>query len=61
MADFKNEFSWSYSRDNLFQECKREYYYNYYGSWGGWEKNKADEITRTLYVLKNLQNRWQQW
>lgn len=59
MADFKNEFSWSYSRDNLFKECKREYYYNYYGSWGGWEKNKADDITRTLYVLKNLQNRWQ--
>lgn len=59
MADFKNKFSWSYSRDNLFKECKREYYYNYYGSWSGWEKNKADEITRTLYVLKNLQNRWQ--
>ena len=59
MADFKNEFSWSYSRDNLFKECKREYYYNYYGSWGGWEKDKVEEVTRTLYVLKNLQNRWQ--
>jgi len=59
LADFKNEFSWSYSRDNLFKECKREYYYNYYGSWGGWERDKADEVTRTLYVLKNLQNRWQ--
>ena len=59
MADFKNEFSWSYSRDNLFKECKREYYYNYYGSWGGWDKDKSDSVTRTLYVLKNLQNRWQ--
>jgi hypothetical protein len=59
MGDFKNEFSWSYSRDVLFNECKREYYYNYYGSWGGWDKNKADNVTRTLYVLKNLQNRWQ--
>jgi CRISPR/Cas system-associated exonuclease Cas4 (RecB family) len=59
LAVFKNEFSWSYSRDNLFKECKREYYYNYYGSWGGWERDKADEVTRTLYVLKNLQNRWQ--
>ncbi|MEM7009260.1 MAG: PD-(D/E)XK nuclease family protein [Thermodesulfobacteriota bacterium] len=59
MADFKNEFSWSYSRDNLFQECRREYYYNYYGSWGGWDIERADSLTRTLYVLKNLQNRWQ--
>jgi hypothetical protein len=59
MSDFKNEFSWSVSRDALFKECKRKYYYNYYGSWGGWDKNHADETTRTLYVLKNLQNRWQ--
>ncbi|MEW6143713.1 MAG: PD-(D/E)XK nuclease family protein [Thermodesulfobacteriota bacterium] len=59
MSDFKNEFSWSVSRDSLFKECKRKYYYNYYGSWGGWDKNHQDETTRTLYVLKNLQNRWQ--
>ena len=56
MSDFKNNFSWSVSRDNLFRECKRKYYYNYYGSWGGWERDTADEVTRTLYVLKNLQN-----
>ena len=59
MADFKNEFSWSPSRKALFEECERKYYYNYYGSWGGWSKDKADYISRTLYVLKNLQNRWQ--
>ena len=58
MADFKNEFSWSVSRNNLFDECKRKYYYNYYGSWGGWDKNSSDEIVRELYVLKNLQMRW---
>ena len=56
MSDFKNNFSWSISRDSLFRECKRKYYYNYYGSWGGWERDKADKVTRTLYVLKNLQN-----
>lgn len=56
MSDFKNNFSWSISRDSLFKECKRKYYYNYYGSWGGWERDKADKVTRTLYVLKNLQN-----
>ena len=55
MSDFKNNFSWSVSRDSLFKECRRKYYYNYYGSWGGWDRNKADEVTRTLYVLKNLQ------
>jgi len=59
LRDFKNEFSWSTSRDSLFEECRRKYYYHYYGSWGGWDKNKADDVTRTLYVLKNLQSRWQ--
>jgi hypothetical protein len=56
MATLTNDFSWSASRDTLFEECKRKYYYNYYGSWGGWEKDRADNVTRTLYVLKNLQN-----
>ncbi len=59
MSDFKNEFSWSVSRDSLFKECRRKYYYNYYGSWGGWDKHHRDKTTRILYVLKNLQNRWQ--
>ncbi|NIT13625.1 MAG: hypothetical protein GTN99_05105 [Candidatus Dadabacteria bacterium] len=54
--EFKNEFSWSFSRDSMFNECKRKYYYNYYGSWEGWKKDSADEVTRTLYVLKNLVN-----
>ena len=58
MSDFKNNFSWSISRDSLFKECKRKYYYNYYGSWGGWERDKADKVTRILYVLKSLQNIW---
>lgn len=57
MAEFKNEFSWSFSRDNLFRDCKRKYFYNYYGSWEGWKKDSIDEVTRTLYVLKNLVNR----
>jgi len=59
MSDFKNEFSWSVSRDSLFRECRRKYYYNYYGYWGGWDKNHPDKSRRILYVLKNLQNRWQ--
>ena len=59
MPDLVNEFSWSRSRDNLFQECRRKYFYHYYGAWGGWEAD-APKDARTLYVLKQLSSR-QQW
>lgn len=59
MAELKNEFSWSKSRAQCFEECPRQYYYRYYGSWGGWD-SRADARTRTLYILKQLQSR-QQW
>ncbi len=59
MAELANEFSWSRSRDNTFQECRRKYYYHYYGSWGGWSA-EADPAVRRLYVLKQLSSR-QQW
>ena len=52
MTDFKNKFSWSISQDRTFQTCKRKYYLNRYGSWGGWEK-EAEELTRKIYILKN--------
>ena len=57
MSSFKNEFSWSISRDRVFQTCPRQYYFNYYGYWGGWEIN-APERTRRIYVLKQLKNRY---
>ncbi len=53
MADLVNELSWSASRDHAFRECRRAYYYTYYGAWGGWEKS-APPSTRKLYILKNL-------
>jgi hypothetical protein len=59
MPELANEFSWSRSRDNTFQECKRRYYYHYYGSWGGWEAGVAADIRR-LYILKQLASR-QMW
>jgi len=59
MPDLTNEFSWSRSRDSLFQECRRKYFYHYYGAWAGWEAD-APEEARTLYVLKQLSSR-QQW
>ncbi len=55
-----NELTWSVSRDRLFRQCRRAYYYNYYGSWGGWDAAAADERTRRIYILKNIQslNMW---
>ena len=51
--EFKNDFSWSFSRDNVFNTCKRKYYYSYYGSWGGWNKD-ADELSKKLYMLNKM-------
>ena len=53
MAQLTNDFTWSKSRHEKFEECLRAYYYQYYGSWGGWEAAHGSEI-RELYVLKKL-------
>ena len=53
----KNEFSWSVSRDRVFQACPRQYFFNYYGYWGGWESD-APKRTRQIYILKKLKNRY---
>ncbi len=55
MATFRNEFSWSASRDRLFRSCPRAYYYNYYAYWNGWSY-KADAKTKLIYRLKKLQS-----
>ncbi|MFH1762488.1 MAG: PD-(D/E)XK nuclease family protein [bacterium] len=52
----KNEFSWSKSREQMFRECLRKYYYNYYLSWNGWESDCSPEV-RKSYVLKQLKSR----
>jgi hypothetical protein len=59
VPELTNDFSWSRSRDGVFSECKRRYYYHYYGSWGGWDASAAEEVRR-LYVLKQLASR-QMW
>ena len=51
--DLVNNFSWSFSRDSLFKQCQRAYYYNYYGYWLGWDK-KADQSCKDAYRLKNI-------
>ena len=56
MSELANTFSWSRSRDVMFHECRRKYFYHYYGAWGGWEPDAPPEIRR-LYVLKQLTGR----
>ncbi len=51
--DLENTFSWSVTRAQLFRNCRRAYYYTYYGSWGGWSASAPERI-RLLYRLKNL-------
>lgn len=53
MAELTNTFSWSPSRARLFQTCRRAYYFNHYGMWGGWS-SRAPERARLAYRLKQL-------
>lgn len=52
-----NDFSWSRSRHEKLTECLRAYYFQYYASWGGWDR-QAPEEAKTLYTLKKLGNRY---
>ncbi len=49
------EWSWSQSRDGLFQECRRKYYYHYYQSHNGWLRD-SEQPARVAYRLKQLTN-----
>ncbi len=55
MGKLINRFSWSPSRDRLYRNCARAYYFNYYGSWGGWERD-APAPARLAYRLKQMTN-----
>jgi hypothetical protein len=55
MGNFPNRppFSWSKSRNELFEKCQRAYWYQYYGYWNGW-KLSTPGIARKAYFLRNL-------
>jgi len=55
MKKLKSELTWSFSRDRLFNECRRAYFYHYYASWGGWEAS-ASQFCRKAYILKNMRS-----
>jgi hypothetical protein len=48
-----NTFSWSLSRQQMFNDCRRQYYLNYYGAWGGWA-DEAPSPARLAYRLKQI-------
>jgi len=56
-AKLENLFSWSKSRHEKFSSCERAYFYHYYLSWGGWEKEAPPRV-KALYRLKKLTNRY---
>lgn len=57
----RNNCCWSSSREVTFNECKKKYWYSYYGAWEGWPLNYRDARTEVnplsayLYRLKNMQ------
>jgi CRISPR/Cas system-associated exonuclease Cas4 (RecB family) len=55
MADIANEFAFSWSRQRMFYQCARKLYWQYYGSWNGWEAD-APVVSRTAYRLKQLKS-----
>lgn len=44
---------WSHTRDEIFRDCARKYYYRYYGSAGGWS-TRAPQATQSIYRLTRL-------
>ena len=48
------DLSWSRSRHDTLSICPRRYYYHYYGSWRGWDRDASDAEARRAYLLKQL-------
>ncbi len=49
------QWSWSFSRQQTFETCRRMYYYYYYASHNGWERG-APPLAAAAYRLKKLTN-----
>ena len=52
-SELRNEFAWSWSRHEMFYACARKIYWQYYGSWGGWEPD-ASKDAALAYRLKRM-------
>jgi CRISPR/Cas system-associated exonuclease Cas4 (RecB family) len=55
VAEITNEFAWSWSRHQMLYQCARKIYWQYYGSWGGWDA-AAPKDAALAYRLKQLKS-----
>ncbi len=53
MKEIKNEFSWSFSRQLVFDTCLRQYYFRYYQFWEGWNRD-SPEVNRKAYLFSKM-------
>jgi len=49
----ENTLVWSAIRSKIFGNCERRYYYNYIGSWEGWDPSSPPEV-QAAYRVKHL-------
>ena len=57
MTELRNNFSWSISARDDFNECRRRRYWAKYAMWNGWKEN-ASAIQRAAYRLSKMENRF---
>jgi len=57
MTELRNNFSWSISAREDFNECRRRRYWAKYGMWNGWNAN-ASPVQRAAYRLSKMENRF---
>jgi len=55
VAEITNEFAWSWSRHQMLYQCARKIYWQYYGSWGGWDA-AAPKDAALAYRLKQIKS-----
>lgn len=47
-------FGYSHTRHRALLACPRQYYYRWYGSWGGWKREAIGTPAHVLYRLKHI-------
>ena len=55
MAELVNQFSWSFTRAQMFDACRRRYWFRYYAHWNGWRRD-APELAQRAYLFSKMQS-----
>ncbi len=53
IENWKKKYSWSRSKQKMFETCEREYYYRYVKYY---EVDQGDSLKKILYMIKNMHN-----